>query len=109
MYQSLSKLQIIFGIDNIKEEGIKRILEYNLVDAESAVHAYTVAYLCSSFELNKMTENLIFKNFEIVSKTEQFLDLNIDALNNILLSNPSIYCTKIFEGVLSWVFTDLEG
>ena len=95
------------GLDDVKEEGF-RILAEDL-NPLKAVDAYNLSNICSSDLLKEKSQKTILQNFEIVSKTDDFLKLSIDSVEDILLSDPLIECTeKIFEGVLRWIVKTLE-
>ena len=103
---SLIKDADFFGLDDIKEQGLK-ILS-SCLDASNSLEAYHLSNILSISLLKKQCQQLIFQNFDIVSKSEEFIKLDFASVKDIF-SHRRIHCTeKIFEGILRWIVTDLE-
>ena len=95
-----------FGLEDLKDEGIK-ILISNL-DSQNALDAYHLSKICNNILLKHKTQILILQNFDIVSETDEFLNLDVTSLKDILSTCPRIHYTeKFFEGILKWFAADL--
>ena len=96
-----------FGIDDIKEEGIK-ILASEL-SLSNAIEAYYLSDTYSSTLLKDKSRKFILDNFDVLSDTSAFLKLTTNSFKDILSNNSSTSCVeKIFEGFLRWIAADLE-
>ena len=104
---SLIKDADFLGLEDVKDEGIK-ILISNL-DSQNALDAYHLSKICNNILLKHKTQILILQNFDIVSETDEFLNLDVTSLKDILFTCPRIHCTeKIFQGILRWITAGLE-
>ena len=95
------------GIEDIKEEGIK-ILAYHL-NSQEVVKAYHLSDLCNSSLLKEHCQRYILQNFEDISRSDEFLKLDVNSVKDIFKSDLINFCSiKAYKGVLRWLVADLE-
>lgn len=96
------------GLDDVREEGIKLFLPH--VNQINAIEAYHFSERCRNKLLKQKCRQVILRDFAIISRTGEFLDLSSDALKDILSSDPFISCTQSkLKSILKWVERDLDS
>ena len=96
-----------FGIELLKEEAI--IFLVRTLSPTNVVDVYHLSEIYCDKSLKERSQKAITANFETVSKSDEFLKLDVDSFKNILSSVPVLFCSeKIFEGVLSWIAKDID-
>ena len=93
-------------MDDLKENCIEFLT--SSLNPDQAIHAYHLSCAWNHIPLKQNTKKNILQNFDILSETEDFLNLNIDSLKDILsnfLIHPS---EKIFKGILKWILKNIE-
>ena len=103
----LIKVADYLGIDALKEKGIKCL--QSSLNPLQAIHAYHLSCTWNNTSLKKKSKKIILQNFEILSETNEFLNLNINLFKDILSNDFQIHPTeKIFEGIVKWILENIE-
>ena len=95
------------GLVNLKEEAIKIFVAE--LDPLKAIEAYHLSKMWNSNFLKEESFKIILQHFELLSSTDEFLQLNIQCFKDLLSSNPFISCTDtLLKGILGWIMRDIE-
>lgn len=96
------------GLVEVKNE-CSKFLEYCL-DSQNAFDIYNLAELLDCTELQEKSKKFIVQHFDEVSKTEQYSNVTLTFLMNILSSEDMYFYSqeKVFEAVLRWIKYDVD-
>ena len=103
----LIKVADYLGIDALKEKGIQSLAS-NLNPLQ-AIQAYNLSCTWNHTLLKQKSKKIILQSVEVLSETEEFLNLDIDSLRDILSSDFLLHPTeRIFKGILKWILENIE-
>ena len=83
----------------------------NVVDKSNCINMYIIAdsYNCETLKI--VAQRLLLKNFEFLSSSDNFLELNSSQMKDILSSNDLVVSDeeKVYEALMRWVKFDMEN